>query len=67
MILIRQVEKKRTRKRKRNDNNKNLFIIYIYIINYKMTSLGPYIEITDIKHKYTFSNIKKDIIFNYFQ
>ena len=27
-----------------------------------MTSLGPYIEIADIKHKYTFSNIKKDII-----
>ena len=27
-----------------------------------MTSLGPYVEISDLKHKYTFSNIKKDII-----
>jgi len=27
-----------------------------------MTSLGPYVEISDIKYKYTFSNVKKDII-----
>ena len=27
-----------------------------------MTSLGPYVEISDIKYKYTFSNVNKDII-----